>query len=53
MCNMLNVTNLPRCCIRGGTGVVVLVARVEAGEVEFVVDQMIQRVFETAGEKLL
>ena len=50
---MLNVTNLPRCCIRGGAGLVVLVPAVKAGEVEFVVDQMIQCVFETSGKTLL
>ena len=33
-------------------GLVVLVAGVEAGQIEFMIDQMIQCVFEAAGQKL-
>lgn len=34
-----------------GVGQVVLVARVEAGEIEFSVDQLVQGVFEAAGQQ--
>ena len=38
--------------VGAGAGAVVLVAGIEAGEVEFVVDQVIERVFEAAREQL-
>ena len=38
--------------VGGGAGVVVVVAGVEAGQVELVIDQVVQRVFEGAGEQL-
>ena len=39
--------------VGGGTGLVVPVANVKAGEIQFMVDQIIQRMFEAAGEQLL
>ena len=39
--------------IGGGAGIVIAVAGIEDGEVEFVIDQVVQRVLEGAGEDLL
>jgi hypothetical protein len=38
--------------VGGGTGEVVLVAGVEPAQVQFVIDQVVQRVFEGAGKQL-
>ena len=39
--------------VGGGAGIVVAVAGIEDGEVEFIIDQVVQRILEGAGQDLL